>query len=166
MLRIIQSAKQLAMGQLARVYAQSNRIHGMKAYADKSENLQILYAEQDFYTFLDDFFKEKGAVYAVWTVAESYKAALRLMPYLNGYLVAGLETVPEERGKGYAKMLIKATLLWLKEQGCCSVYSHIADDNIVSIAAHKACGFKILTHGAVYLDGSYHPESSTYCCRL
>lgn len=166
MLEIFRSADELSIGQLARVYVQSNRIHGKKHYPDKPENLQLLYAEQDFYGYLDDYFQEQDAVYAVWTAEGRYKAALRLVPHMDGYLIVGLETLPDERQKGYAKKLIGASLRWLKKQGCCCVYAHIANDNTASIAAHKACGFSVLTAHAVYLDGSIHPESCTYCCRI
>ena len=113
---------------------------------------------QDFYCFLsEDFFPD--GICCVWEENGRYVAALRLQRWQDGYLLEGLQTHREHRGRGYATKLVSAALETLKME---KVYSHIRRDNGPSIAVHTACGFqKILDH-ATYLDGSVYPDSDTY----
>ena len=70
------------------VYEETNRITGQENYPKEIENLQLLFAEQDFYQYLELFFRGPDAVYAVWVVEGRYQAALRLEGYkrcLLGY---------------------------------------------------------------------------------
>ena len=113
---------------------------------------------QDFYGFLcEDFFPD--GICCVWEENGRYVAALRLQRWQDGYLLEGLQTHREHRGRGYATKLVYAALETLKME---KVYSHIRRDNAPSVAVHTACGFlKILDH-ATYLDGSVHAHSDTY----
>lgn len=145
MVRIIATRKDLDTSQLEHVYAGS---------------LSSLSALQDFYTDIDEFFKEPLAYYCVWEENNEYISALRIEPYKDGWLIAGLETAPQQRGKGYAKALLARALQQMPEKA--TVYSHIDKENKPSIVAHKACGFcKHLEH-AVFLDGSVSANSYTY----
>ena len=121
-------------------------------------DLNTLDEGQDFYGFLcEDFFPE--GICCVWEENGRYVAALRLQRWQDGYLLEGLQTHPDHRGRGYAKQLILESLEALKPE---KVYSHIRRDNAPSIAVHTACGFqKILDH-ATYLDGSVYHTSDTY----
>lgn len=158
MLIIAHALRDLQFSQLMDVYIQSN---------SESGNCNPLQAEQDFHAYLrEEFFRDPKAFYAVWEHDGCYKAALRMEPYKDGLILAGLETAPEERRKGYAAALMRAVLDWLAEQGNVTVYSHVKRSNLASLAVHKACGFeKILDHAA-YIDGSVLWDSVTLCYKV
>ena len=92
MLQVIKSIQEIRFSQIMSVYAESNICYGNKEYPQLSEGLRLLSAEQDFYAYLRDFFYTTGAFYAVWCVDGQYRSALRMEPYHDGYLLAGLET--------------------------------------------------------------------------
>lgn len=139
MVKIIRSLKDMDVRQLMDLYAE---------------------AEQDFYTSLLDFYSEPEAYYAVWQVEGKYLSAVRVEPYRDGWIVAGLQTAQNERNKGYAQKLLMGVLQKMPTDS--KVYSHVDKRNATSIAVHLACGFeKILDH-AVYLDGSVFTSSYTF----
>ena len=121
-------------------------------------DLYTLDEGQDFYGFLSEDFYPTG-IYCVWEEKGRYVAALRLQPWRAGWLLEGLQTHREHRCRGYAKKLIYGALQQLKGE---RVYAHIQRDNVPSIAAHTACGFRKLWDSATYLDGSVHSDSDTY----
>ena len=66
--------------------------------------LDSLQEGQDFYGFLcEDFFPE--GICCVWEENGRYVAALRLQRWQDGYLLEGLQTHPDHRGRGYAKQV-------------------------------------------------------------
>lgn len=160
MLTVAKSMKQLQFSALMDVYREGNRENGEDLYPHLSAQEQMLRAEQDFYTYLTDcFFRTPGAAYYIWSENGRYVSALRLEPYQDGLLLEALETHPEYRGMGYAKMLIRSVLETAEFQ---RIYVHISRRNAPSIAVHTACGFqKILDH-AVYADSSVLHSSDTY----
>ena len=141
------------------VYEETNRSTGRIAYPGKSGNLQILYAEQDFYRYLELFFGEPSAIYAVWAEGGMYKAALRLETYRDGKLITGLETHPAARRHGYATKLVRAVVE--RENNNAPIYSHVEKKNPTSRAVHEKCGFAVTANDAVFLDGSYHTDYDT-----
>jgi len=161
MLKIIYSLKDMDFRQLMDVYAEGNRENGCVFYPDLPENQQLLQAEQDFYAYLREFFKDKAAFYAVWAPENVYVAALRMEPYQDGLLLEALETAPEHRRKGYATALVKQTLEELAQNKTCCVYSHVNKTNTASLGVHAACGFKRIAEHAVYADGSVLHNSCT-----
>lgn len=164
---IVRSLRELDFRQLMDVYEQSNRQAGQENYPNLSEPQQLLMAEQDVYTYLKEcFFKDPNACYAVWAPEGHYKAAVRLEPYRDGYLLTCLETAPESRRKGYGSNLLKAVILFLSEKGCSKLYAHIDKRNTASLAVHAACGFRKAADYAVLLDGSVFHTYDTYCCIL
>ncbi len=86
----------------------------------------------------------------MWTADGAYVSVLRLEPYVDGYLLTGLETAPAARGKGYATMLMRAMLDIFPER----IYSHVQMKNTASLALHQNVGFKILYDYAHLLDGT------------
>lgn len=152
MLRIFSSTKELCIGRL------------MTLYSDEQEgtNRNTVKAEQDFYGFVIDFLRDKRSCYWIWEIDGIYVSALRTEPYRDGILLTGLVTDPAFRGRGYAKLLITQTVQCLKEQHCKIVYSHIHKDNIPSIRTHYACGFQLLHHHGVLLDGSVNSQYYTF----
>lgn len=113
---------------------------------------------QDFYGFLsEDFFPD--GICCVWEEKGRYVAALRLQRWLDGWLLDGLQTHRDHRGRGYATKLVSAALAATELE---KVYVHIDRNNTQSIAVHTACGFRKLHDHATYLDGSVHLDADTY----
>lgn len=154
MLKIVYSMKELDFRQLCGVYVQSNSERGARDYPKYSAGEQIIFAEQDFFQNLQCFLLDGKAFYAIWAPAGRYVSALRMEPYLDGFLLEGLETVPSARRNGYARDLIHAVLSYMEEQGNKTVYSHVNKKNRASIAVHLTCGFTKWLKYANYVDGS------------
>ena len=132
---------------------------GAYFFPDDSPGQQMVKAEQEFGDYLrKDFFFVRGAYYCIWVVNGVYLSALRLEPYMDGFLLCALETKLSARRKGHATALLKASL----DEVDLPVYSHIRKDNRASIAAHRACGFRLHHEGAQFLDGSVSSNSDTY----
>ena len=155
MLKIIRSLSDLKFSQLMHVYTESNALNGASNFPNDTPEIQIHKAEVEFYHYLDSvFFRQKSSFYAVWTVGDTYTAALRIEPYSNGLLLSALETAPEARCKGYATALIRNVQELLNQQGSGMLYSHVSASNIPSLTTHKNCGFEVTKDYAVYSDGS------------
>ncbi len=131
-------------------------------YQFRFEEFLTLYGnrEKDQRYFQDMFFRTPGAVLAIWEENDRYVSALRLEPYQNGLLIAGLVTALDQRQKGYASQLIQAVQERL-ESGV-KLYSHVDKKNIASLAVHYRCGFREIKECARYLDGSVDFK----CCTL
>ena len=154
MLKLAHSVGELRFSQVMNVYLEDN----LKKAGSYGE--ELLGREQEFYDYLRQvFFRTPGAVYAIWEEGGKYRSALRLEPYRDGLLLAGLETAPDHRRKGYAGQLMKAVLDRFKDQ---TIYSHISRDNIPSIRLHEQAGFQKIADHAVYIDGSMDPRAYTY----
>lgn len=162
MLIIIKALNQLKFSELMHVYAEENLKNGTMQYSHLPVDSQIREAELDFYRYLNDiFFRVKDAFYALWEVDNHYKAALRMEPYQDGWLLSGLETAPSERKRGYATGLINSVVAYLTVQQDMKIYSHVSKQNRPSITVHKKCGFYIDLDYAVFLDGSVGQNSYT-----
>ncbi len=130
-------------------------------YSNYPAEQQIFLAEQDLYVEVKCFFQDKSAFYAVWELDHRYSSVLRMEPYLDGFLLEGLETAKEERGKGYATKLVCSVLSMLSQQEKMTVYSHIDKKNYPSIAVHLAAGFEKIRDCAVFADGSVSQNAFT-----
>ena len=166
-LLITNALRELDFRQLMDVYEQSNRQTGRENYPGFPEYQQLLMAEQDVYVYLKEyFFADAKAYYAIWAPEGRYRAAVRLEPYRDGYLIAALETAPESRRKGYGSNLLKQVIVFLAKTDCSKVYAHIDKKNTASLALHSVCGFCKISDHAVLLDGSVLQSYCTYCCAL
>ncbi len=147
MLLIAKRLEELDFSALMDVYIEGN-LEKAEEYGDGG----LLRAEREFYDYLrEDFFRQRDAFYAVWSVSGMYVSALRLEPHKDGWLLEALETAPDYRRKGYAKAMMEAVLEYM---GQVTIYSHVSRRNQASLKTHYACGFcKHLDH-VVYLDGS------------
>ena len=163
MLKIIKNLDDIDFRQLMNVYEQTNCQTGRLEYPKLSENLQIIYAEQDFYAFLETFFRTQNAMYCVWQVGGIYSSVLRLEPYQDGMLIEAVETALAERQKGYAFALLKSVIAYLSMNGKGKLYAHIEKENVASLRLHQKCGFTIVADDAVYIDGIHHLDSYTLC---
>ncbi len=166
MLKLFNCLQELDIGQLMRVYNESNEITGMEQYPNLPENLRLLYAEQDFYAYLKIFFREPTAKYAVWLSEGAYVCAVRIERYEDGLLLNALETARDKRCNGYASKLICAVLNQLHAWGEQKVYAHVEKKNTRSVTVHLRCGFQVISESAVYLDGTVHPDNCTLCYTL
>lgn len=161
MLKIIGSADQLPYGPIMDIYECSNRENGKRNYPRLAGPEQLLLSEQDFYAYLQNILNENLGMIAIWSAQNRAVAALRLEKYRDGLLLAGIETAPAERRKGYAASLVHAVV---KHFPNCKIYSHIFNENRASTDLHIKCGFKKISDKAVLLDGSTTNEASTYLC--
>lgn len=161
MLLIANSLRELSFRALMEVYIEGNRENAGENYPDLPPEQGLLRAEQDFYDYLrEDFFRQAGAICAIWVDNGRYVSALRLEPYRDGWLLQALETAPGERRKGYASALMEAALGRLPGE---KVYSHVSRRNLPSRKTHEKCGFRPVLDYAVYLDGSVNRRSLTLC---
>ena len=162
MLLVIHKFHQLSFSELVRVYSESlsQDIHDddrSRAYHE-----QMREAEQEFYDYLNAvFFRQKNACYVVLEENGRYISALRLEPYMDGFLICALETAPEFRRKGFAEKLMRETVSFLSKTSDGKLYSHIAKNNTASLVLHEKCGFKTIKDYARYLDGSVFHDHVT-----
>ena len=160
MLRIYTSLSQLRWSELMAVYGEGVEENGAIFYKDLPKGQQILLAEQDFYTYLQqDFFRFPDEVYYIWEEDEHYVSALRIHPFEDGLLMEALETHPDHRRMGYGRRLIQAVLKLVRPQ---KVYSHISIRNTPSIAVHESCGFRKILNFARYSSGAVDTYHHTY----
>ncbi len=164
MLKIIDCLKELPFGQLMEVYIEGNLENGADKYPHLPANLQLLEAEQDFYAYLEFFFRQEASFYALWYAEETLVSALRVEPYEDGRLISALETKPDRRNNGYAKALLSAVCRYLSSDGNLPVYSHIGMENLPSQKVHIACGFEEILPYSRYADGTVNDYCHTYCC--
>lgn len=162
MLHIIESLNRLPFGELMAVYEEGNRENGAENYGNLPKNLQLLEAEQDFYAYLECFFRQEDSFYALWRMNGILVSALRIEPYEDGWLLAALETKPDSRKKGCAKALMQATLSYMEETNRLPIYSHIAKGNIASQKVHLSHGFEKIMSYSVYADGTTNDFCNTY----
>ena len=148
MLIIVNSFSQLNIPQFLAVYAQSTGC--------------VPHKEAAFLSYLqEDFFRQKGAFYALWEVEGVYRSALRLEPYRDGLLLQALETKPDDRRNGFSYALLSCALEHLRSEGYTGVYSHVAKNNRASLALHKKCGFVQFSESARLLDGTVTQNACT-----
>ena len=137
MLVICKKLHQIRFGQLMAVYEEGNRENGQDHYPNLSPGEQMLRAEQDFYQYLkDDFYLAAEAVYYLWQINNRYVSALRMEVYRDGLLLEALETILDQRGKGYASSLVCA-VQQLPELDGRKIYSHVGKKNEASLKAHQ-----------------------------
>ena len=161
MLRIFRSFRDMDFEKLMDVYQQSNLENAKAIFPDDPPAVQQYKAWDAFAEYLrDDFFRVKGAFYAVWEADNRYICALRMEPFEDGLLLEALETMPAYRRAGYAAKLICAVLEMLPDGS--AVYAHVHKRNGASLATHRRCGFSECLDYAKYVDGTV----SRYACTM
>ena len=161
MLRIAYRLKELDFAKLMAVYEEGNRESGGENFPDEPQARQLFLQEESFYQYLRQvFFATPGAVYALWETEGEYRAALRLEPYKDGFLLAALETAPACRRQGYGRQLIQAVQAQFADK---RIYSHVHKKNLPSLAIHADCGFQRVSEQATYIDGSVNGKCCTLC---
>ena len=146
MLEIAQNYAALDIAQLLEVYC------GSMTTPEK---------EEDFLSYLRYDFFRKNAAYYLWKEKDRYVSVLRLEPYLDGFLLSGLETAPQDRRRGYGRQLLQSVLQMLNNEEDCIIYSHIFRNNIPSMKLHLQCGFVKRFDYAKLLDGTVSANADT-----
>lgn len=160
MLILAKKCSELNFSQLMAVYEEGNLENARMLWQELSEAELLLRAEESFYSYLQgDFFRTRGAYYAIWEEKGRYCSALRIEPYQDGVLLEALETRPDCRRRGYATMLMEAVI----EQETRKIYSHVGKKNAASLRTHEKCGFRKLLDHAAYIDGSVSSNAVTLC---
>ena len=159
MLKIVRKMGQLPFSALMGGYEEENLALGRRRWPREPESRQLALAEEDFRETV--FFRQEGALYALWLREDRCVSALRLEPYRDGLLLEALATAPGERRKGYAGALIRAVQEMLLSRGPVRLYAHVAKRNTPSLRTHSACGFQKIKDRAVYIDGSADSRSGT-----
>lgn len=161
MLKIANKLRDVSFPQLMEIYVEGNRENGAERYPEEPAYRQLELAETDFRQYLaEDFFRQEGAIYAIWEEDGQYVSALRLEPYREGLLLEALETKPDRRRKGYASALIQAVQDLPEVE---RIYSHVSKRNAPSLEAHKKQGFQVVADHATYIDGSVSHRAVTLC---
>lgn len=162
MLVVVNRLKDLYFSDLMEVYLDANRERGLTLAPEEPEARRIALAEQDFYCYLRDcFFSCPEARYCIWEENKRYVSALRLEAYRDGLLLEALETVPNQRRRGYAGRLIQSVQRLLEQQGTVLLYSHVDKRNKPSLKTHFCCGFEAYLDCASYIDGSVNDRAYT-----
>lgn len=122
-------------------------------------------AVSEFYEDLLNFFSQPGAIYALWEEDSVYRCCLRVEPYKDGVLIAGIETMPQMRNKGYATKLLRAVVEKMLQSDVSVLYSHVDKGNIPSRKLHTKCGFVPHLDYAVLLDRTVSQNMCTLCVK-
>ena len=164
MLKVITNPAEIRYSAIMEIYSESNRISASLNIRHTTLNEALFDVENQFYHYLtQDFLSAEGAFLAVWEDAGQWVSALRIVPYLDGLLLAGLETHPGHRGKGFASALVQYVLQFLGSNG--PIYSHVKKQNIPSLKIHEKYGFHIIQNYSIYIDGSVDDDCFTLCCK-
>ena len=158
-------------------YSEINERKLMDIYAEGNlENVEYFYPEETdknigvkkvegFLEFLKNkFFNKEDATYWILVENEVWISAARtcfIKPEII-YLEA-LETIPNERNKGYASKLLNELIGALKKEGKFRLCDCVSKKNIPSLKTHEKCGFKIVSEvGNDYLNN----EIDEHCFSL
>ena len=156
MLLLLDRLQNAKYHELMSVYEESILADAALHYKKLDHGIAVQYAQQDLYTYLDDiFFKTDGACLALWEDG-FYRAALRLEPYRDGFLITALETEPHSRRKGYGMKLLQAVTGKYP-----ILYSHVDRSNPASMQCHLKAGFFRSLDHSEFIDGTVHPECVT-----
>lgn len=138
MLKIIQACREVDDHTLLAIYAES--LQKELTEAGLLEDIRV------------SIRKHNGALF-LWEHDGIFVSTLRCEPYTDGYLIYGLETMPDYRRQGFATKLVEATISYLAQRGK-SIYSHIHKRNKSSLALHKKLGFVEQLDYAKLIDGT------------
>ena len=167
MLKLVHTISALSFSQLMNVYVESNTESGFDLYGQHLEFERLHLVESDFFHYLKSvFFRQEKSFYAIWEEGGRYVSAVRVEPYLDGFLLCALETCPQERCKGFAGKLILSICDYLSAMGADAIYSHVSKENIASLRVHMRCGFEIVENHAVFTDGSVSQNSCTLVYKM
>lgn len=138
---------------IAKVYSELSEEQLWNVYDGNCDT--VWYIQRDFFTMPE-------TMCCVWVVNELYCSILRLEPYMDGYLITGLETPVQFRRNGYAEQLIRSAIKYLFDRDVQIIYSHIENRNVASVVLHKKIGFAKIYDYAKYVDGTISANAATF----
>lgn len=163
MLEIVRQLSDLSFSSLCDLYWSEPSVLGDKDSIQTDDCRRRMADEQDFYAYLRSvFFMTPEAFYAIGVDAGRYVSAVRVEPFRDGYILAGLVTHAAFRRHGFGKKLLSGVIDYVKSSGDVRLYSHIDRQNYASIELHKCCGFREILDYAVFLDGSVSQKYHTF----
>ena len=150
MLITISEFKDIDMRKLMDIYSESNYENTDYFFPDEADkDVAVQKVEARFLDFLkNDFFEQDGASY--WILEENgvWISALRLNRIQTDlYYLEALETRPDQRGKGYASLLLSSVVESLKKVGPFRLCDCVGKKNTASLKTHEKCGFRIVSDG-------------------
>ena len=145
MLKIIQSYMELDYGAIFAIY---------------EESLQKEFTEERLLEDIKLSLHKHDGKLLLWDHNGKYVAAVRCEPYLDGYLIYGLETTPDYRKSGFATKLFKATIQYFAPQEK-RLYSHIHKRNKPSLKLHEKLGVVEANDFAKLIDGTISQNYKT-----
>lgn len=162
MVLTITNYKDLDVRKLMDVYSESNYENTAYFYPDETDkDVAVQKVEKGFSDFLkNDFFEKTGASYWIWEENGDWISAFRLNRIQTDlYYLEALETRPDQRGKGYASLLLSSVVDSLKKAGPFRLCDCVSKKNTASLKTHERCGFQIVSdEGYDYL----HEEANNH----
>ena len=148
MLRKITDPKGLDDRKLMDIYSESNFENTDYFYPDEADKtIAVRKVEEGFMNFLkNDFFRNADASY--WILDENgvWVSALRIIRIkADLYYLEALETKPDQRGKGYASLLLSSVVETLKNDGPFRLCDCVSKKNTASLRTHEKCGFQVVS---------------------
>lgn len=130
------------------IYAESNLENTAFFYPEELDKEKaILMVESGFLSYLkNEFFQDAEATYWVLEVDSVWVSALRTCKIQDGlYYLEALETMPDQRMRGYGTILLTGVLDAMKAVGTFRLCDCVAKKNIASLKTHEKCGFQIVS---------------------
>ena len=138
------------------IYAESNLENTEYFFPDEADKtIAVKKVEKGFMEFLkNDFFGKTGASYWILEENDVWVSALRINRIkADLYYLEALETKPDQRGKGYASILLSGVAETLKNDGPFRLCDCVSKKNAISLRTHEKCGFHIVSEaGYDYLQ--------------
>ena len=130
---------------------------------EMNQEKALKFVEKGFLNYLKSmFFTSEENTYWVLADKNKYLCACRTTEIRKGfYYLEALETIPDERNKGYGTKLLTFVTQELKKAGPFKLCSCVGKSNTLSLKTHQKCGFRIISDmGINYITDE--PESRSY----
>lgn len=156
MLVTITEYQELDARKLMDIYSESNYENTDYFFPDEpNKDVAVRKAEDGFLEYLkNDFIEQAGASYWILEKEGVWVSALRLNRITSGlHFLEALETRPDQRGKGFAALLLSGVVDSLKKEGPFRLCCCVGKKNTASLRAHEKCGFQVVSEeGYDYLQ--------------
>lgn len=128
------------------VYKGSAEINAPQWYPDLPFEAAVQKYESGYWDFMQrSFWEEKGVLLVAHSDSHYVSAVVAYQKENHSFLIEALETAPNERGKGYGKIVLKEMLDFLVHSDSnATVYSFTGKKNIASQRTHASLGMEKL----------------------
>ena len=155
MLILAHNRDDLRINELAELYGSDLQVPWMDELPEESDDESLALLRAEFTVYLSARFFSKPEIlpgirpfYAVWEVGGKYVSALRVDVHSRGLSLEALCTAANERGKGYATELLKATAAHLAQLGHFDLYALVPKHGKPVKRILQSVGFiRILDYG-------------------